>query len=155
MLIVVKVGGSILEEVPAELVTDIKNVLSEHKLVLVHGGGKGVTAIASKLGKEQKFVFSPKGFRSPRENDLLRNPGRSHQKRQCHHQRLRHLCTQIQGFLHPPQSPYRRAHAGGAKVDSEIQDREQAQDCPRVTTGDPLAAPGSAGRSTSDHRENT
>jgi acetylglutamate/LysW-gamma-L-alpha-aminoadipate kinase len=64
MLIVVKVGGSILEEVPAELVTDIKNVLSEHQLVLVHGGGKGVTAIASKLGKEQKFVFSPKGFRS-------------------------------------------------------------------------------------------
>ena len=64
MLIVVKVGGSILEEVPAELVSDIKNVLSEHQLVLVHGGGKGVTAIASKLGKEQKFVFSPKGFRS-------------------------------------------------------------------------------------------
>ena len=64
MLIVVKVGGSILEEVPAELVTDIKNVLSDHQLVLVHGGGKGVTAIASKLGKEQQFVFSPKGFRS-------------------------------------------------------------------------------------------
>jgi acetylglutamate/LysW-gamma-L-alpha-aminoadipate kinase len=64
MLIVVKIGGSILEEVPAELVTDIKNVLSEHQLVLVHGGGKGVTEIASKLGKEQKFVFSPTGFRS-------------------------------------------------------------------------------------------
>lgn len=64
MLIVVKVGGSILEEVPAELVSDIKNVLSDHQLVLVHGGGKGVTAIASKLGKEQQFVFSPTGFRS-------------------------------------------------------------------------------------------
>jgi len=64
MLIVVKVGGSILEEVPAELVSDIKTVLSDHQLVLVHGGGKGVTEIASKLGKEQKFVFSPKGFRS-------------------------------------------------------------------------------------------
>ena len=64
MLIVVKVGGSILEEVPAELVSDIKNVLSDHQLVLVHGGGKGVTEIASKLGKEQKFVFSPTGFRS-------------------------------------------------------------------------------------------
>jgi acetylglutamate/LysW-gamma-L-alpha-aminoadipate kinase len=54
----------LIEEVPAELVTDIKNVLSEHQLVLVHGGGKGVTAIASKLGKEQQFVFSPTGFRS-------------------------------------------------------------------------------------------
>jgi acetylglutamate/LysW-gamma-L-alpha-aminoadipate kinase len=64
MLIVVKVGGSILEEVPVQLVTDIKNILSDHQLVLVHGGGKGVTAIASKLGKEQQFVFSPKGFRS-------------------------------------------------------------------------------------------
>ena len=64
MLIVVKVGGSILEEVPAELVSDIKNVLSDNQLVLVHGGGKGVTEIASKLGKEQKFVFSPTGFRS-------------------------------------------------------------------------------------------
>ena len=64
MLIVVKVGGSILEEVPVQLVTDIKSILSDHQLVLVHGGGKGVTAIASKLGKEQKFVFSPTGFRS-------------------------------------------------------------------------------------------
>lgn len=64
MLIVVKVGGSILKEVPPEIVSDIKNVLSEHQLVLVHGGGKGVTEIASKLGKEQKFVFSPQGFRS-------------------------------------------------------------------------------------------
>lgn len=64
MLIVVKVGGSILKQVPPEIVTDIKNVLSEHQLVLVHGGGKGVTEIATKLGKEQKFVFSPKGFRS-------------------------------------------------------------------------------------------
>ena len=64
MLIVVKVGGSILKEVPTEIVTDIKNVLSEHQLILVHGGGKGVTEIASKLGKEQQFVFSPQGFRS-------------------------------------------------------------------------------------------
>lgn len=64
MLVVVKVGGSILQKVPPEIVSDIKNVLSEHQLVLVHGGGKGVTEIASKLGKEQKFVYSPKGFRS-------------------------------------------------------------------------------------------
>ena len=64
MLVVVKVGGSILQKVPQEIVSDIKNVLSEHQLVLVHGGGKGVTEIASKLGKEQKFVYSPQGFRS-------------------------------------------------------------------------------------------
>ena len=64
MLIVVKVGGSILKEVPPEIVSDIKNVLLGNQLVLVHGGGKGVTEIASKLGKEQQFVYSPTGFRS-------------------------------------------------------------------------------------------
>jgi acetylglutamate/LysW-gamma-L-alpha-aminoadipate kinase len=30
----------------------------------VHGGGVEVTEIASKLGKEQKFIVSPEGFRS-------------------------------------------------------------------------------------------
>jgi len=64
MLVVVKVGGSILQKLPPEIVSDIKNVLSEHQVVLVHGGGKGVTEIATKLGKEQKFIHSPKGFRS-------------------------------------------------------------------------------------------
>lgn len=64
MLIVVKVGGSILKEVPPEIVSDIKKIISDNQLILVHGGGKGVTEIAAKLGKEQKFVFSPTGFRS-------------------------------------------------------------------------------------------
>jgi len=64
MLVVVKVGGSILEKVPPGLAADVKSVLAEHQLVLVHGGGKGVTEVASKLGKEQKFVYSPGGFRS-------------------------------------------------------------------------------------------
>jgi acetylglutamate/LysW-gamma-L-alpha-aminoadipate kinase len=64
MLIVVKVGGSILKGVSSELVSDIKNVLSNNQIVLVHGGGKEVTEIASKLGKKQEFVVSPDGFRS-------------------------------------------------------------------------------------------
>jgi acetylglutamate/LysW-gamma-L-alpha-aminoadipate kinase len=64
MLIVVKIGGSILKEVPSALVSDIKNVLQQNQVVLVHGGGKGVTNIASKLGKKQEFVVSPTGFRS-------------------------------------------------------------------------------------------
>jgi acetylglutamate/LysW-gamma-L-alpha-aminoadipate kinase len=33
-------------------------------LVLVHGGGKEVTNIATKLGKEQKFIISPSGVKS-------------------------------------------------------------------------------------------
>jgi acetylglutamate/LysW-gamma-L-alpha-aminoadipate kinase len=65
MLFVVKLGGSILAEGPSsELVTDVKKLLGEHKIIFVHGGGSEVTGIASKLGKEQKFIVSPQGFRS-------------------------------------------------------------------------------------------
>jgi acetylglutamate/LysW-gamma-L-alpha-aminoadipate kinase len=64
MLIVVKMGGSILGEDPTEIVSDIKNVLSGGQVVLVHGGGKEVTEVASQLGKTQDFAVSPEGFRS-------------------------------------------------------------------------------------------
>ena len=65
MLLVVKLGGSILTEgTSLELITDIKELLREHKIIFVHGGGSAVTEIASKLGKEQEFVVSPQGFRS-------------------------------------------------------------------------------------------
>ncbi|MCX8150375.1 MAG: [LysW]-aminoadipate/[LysW]-glutamate kinase [Candidatus Bathyarchaeota archaeon] len=65
MLLVVKMGGSILKEgASGSLVTDLKDVLKENKVVIVHGGGVEVTDIASKLGKEQKFIISPEGFRS-------------------------------------------------------------------------------------------
>jgi acetylglutamate/LysW-gamma-L-alpha-aminoadipate kinase len=65
MLLVVKMGGSILQEgASSELVSDLKELAKEHKLVLVHGGGAEVTEIAAKLGKEQKFIVSPEGFRS-------------------------------------------------------------------------------------------
>jgi len=65
MLFVVKMGGSILKEgASSNLVADLKEVLKENKVVLVHGGGVEVTEIAAKLGKEQKFIISPEGFRS-------------------------------------------------------------------------------------------
>lgn len=65
MLLVIKMGGSILKEgASSELVSDLKEVCKQHKVVLVHGGGAEVTEIASKLGKEQKFIMSPEGFRS-------------------------------------------------------------------------------------------
>ena len=65
MLYVVKMGGSILKEgASSELVSDLKELAKENKIVLVHGGGVEVTEIASKLGKEQKFIVSPEGFRS-------------------------------------------------------------------------------------------
>lgn len=65
MLLVVKMGGSILKEgTSSELVSDLKALANENKIVLVHGGGVEVTEIAAKLGKEQKFIVSPQGFRS-------------------------------------------------------------------------------------------
>jgi [amino group carrier protein]-L-2-aminoadipate/L-glutamate 6-kinase len=65
MLLVIKMGGSILKEgASQDLVTDLKEVAKNNKVILVHGGGVEVTEIASKLGKEQKFIISPEGFRS-------------------------------------------------------------------------------------------
>src|SRR5512139_2766652 len=65
MLLVIKMGGSILKEgASSGLVEDLKEVAKQHKVVLVHGGGAEVTEIANKLGKEQKFIVSPEGFRS-------------------------------------------------------------------------------------------
>jgi [amino group carrier protein]-L-2-aminoadipate 6-kinase len=65
MLLVIKMGGSILKEgASSTLVSDLKTLAKEHKLVLVHGGGAEVTETAAKLGKEQQFIVSPQGFRS-------------------------------------------------------------------------------------------
>jgi acetylglutamate/LysW-gamma-L-alpha-aminoadipate kinase len=65
MLLVIKMGGSILKEgASSELVADLKALVKEHKLVLVHGGGAEVTETAAQLGKEQRFIVSPEGFRS-------------------------------------------------------------------------------------------
>lgn len=65
MLLVIKMGGSILKEGASnELILDLKEVIKTNQVVLVHGGGAEVTEIASKLGKEQKFIMSPEGFRS-------------------------------------------------------------------------------------------
>ena len=65
MLLVIKMGGSILKKgASSELISDLKALAKEHRLVLVHGGGAEVTEIAAKLGKEQKFIVSPQGFRS-------------------------------------------------------------------------------------------
>ena len=65
MLIIVKMGGSILKEgASSELITDLAALCTGHKLVLVHGGGAEVTETAAKLGKQQQFIVSPQGFRS-------------------------------------------------------------------------------------------
>lgn len=64
MLVVIKTGGNVLRERMLEIIEDIKTLLPKYQIVLVHGGGAEVTKIALRMGKRQKFVVSPKGFRS-------------------------------------------------------------------------------------------
>ena len=66
MVIVVKFGGDLVsnKEVMDNLARDIADVTAKDKVVVVHGGGDIVTAIAEKLGKPQVFITSPEGFRS-------------------------------------------------------------------------------------------
>ena len=55
-LILIKVGGKIVEETDSlkQLLSDFSKI-EGHK-VLVHGGGRSATALASKLGVESKMV---------------------------------------------------------------------------------------------------
>ena len=63
-MIIVKIGGSVIHDLNPSAISDIKDLFSTEKLMLVHGGGNEVTDTAVKLGKEQKFVISPGGVKS-------------------------------------------------------------------------------------------
>lgn len=63
-MIVIKFGGSVLYDLHPSIIEDIRQISLNQKMVLVHGGGKEVTNIATKLGKEQRFIVSPSGIRS-------------------------------------------------------------------------------------------
>ncbi len=52
------------EGVPEALLADAVALAPSNQIVLVHGGGDVVTEIATKLGKEQRFIVSPEGMRS-------------------------------------------------------------------------------------------
>ena len=65
MRVVVKIGGSLMKDgVPDALIDDVASLSPSNQLVLVHGGGDVVTEMATRLGKEQRFVVSPDGIRS-------------------------------------------------------------------------------------------
>ena len=63
-MIVIKIGGSVVDGLHSSALADIRSIAEKCKLVFVHGGGKEVTSTATKLGKEQKFIMSPGGVRS-------------------------------------------------------------------------------------------
>jgi acetylglutamate/LysW-gamma-L-alpha-aminoadipate kinase len=65
MIVVVKVGGKVMDSVFSEAaLDDFAQTALRTQAVFVHGGGDTVTAIAEKLGVQQKLVTSPEGFRS-------------------------------------------------------------------------------------------
>lgn len=63
-MIVIKFGGSVLNDLHPSIIEDIRQITLNEKMVLVHGGANEVTNMATKLGKEQKFIVSPSGIRS-------------------------------------------------------------------------------------------
>ena len=63
-MIVIKIGGSIVDGLHSSTILDLKKILEREQVVFVHGGGKDVTLIGNKLGKEQKFIVSPGGVKS-------------------------------------------------------------------------------------------
>jgi acetylglutamate/LysW-gamma-L-alpha-aminoadipate kinase len=62
--IVVKIGGSILQEDLTLFAQDIKQISKQHEVILVHGGARIVTQISEKMGTPPKFIVSPDGYRS-------------------------------------------------------------------------------------------
>jgi acetylglutamate/LysW-gamma-L-alpha-aminoadipate kinase len=63
-MIVIKIGGSIVEGLHSSILDDFSELYKKEKIVVVHGGGKDVTNIATQMGKEQKFILSPEGKQS-------------------------------------------------------------------------------------------
>jgi acetylglutamate/LysW-gamma-L-alpha-aminoadipate kinase len=63
-MIVVKIGGSIVDGLHPSILDDFLEISRKEKIVIVHGGGNEVTNIANSMGKEQKFIVSPEGKRS-------------------------------------------------------------------------------------------
>ena len=63
-MIVIKIGGSVVDGLHLTTLEDIKSIAENNRPIFVHGGGKAVTIVATKLGKEQRLIISPGGVRS-------------------------------------------------------------------------------------------
>jgi len=64
-VIVLKIGGDLYKKgLNVSLLNNIEEMLRREKVIIIHGGGDEVTAIAERLGKKQVFITSPSGIRS-------------------------------------------------------------------------------------------
>jgi len=44
-MITIKIGGSVVDDLHPSVVADIKKVIGQEEVILVHGGGKEVTKV--------------------------------------------------------------------------------------------------------------
>ncbi|HEY7367413.1 MAG TPA: [LysW]-aminoadipate/[LysW]-glutamate kinase [Nitrosopumilaceae archaeon] len=63
-MITIKIGGSVVDNLHPSTISDIKKIVEQEGVVLVHGGGKEVTKVSEALGKKPEFVVSPSGIKS-------------------------------------------------------------------------------------------
>jgi len=63
-MITIKIGGSVVDNLHPSTISDIKKIVKQEGVVLVHGGGKEVTKVSEALGKKPEFVVSPSGIKS-------------------------------------------------------------------------------------------
>ncbi len=63
-MITIKIGGSVVDDLHPSTISDLKKIVEQEGVIIVHGGGKEVTKVSTQLGKEPKFVTSPSGIKS-------------------------------------------------------------------------------------------
>ncbi|MFO7796523.1 MAG: [LysW]-aminoadipate kinase [Promethearchaeati archaeon] len=68
MIVVVKIGGSLLAKNFSNVVEDIyniqKNYKKKYKLIIVHGGGPQINQVLREMNKNPKYFKTPSGFRT-------------------------------------------------------------------------------------------
>lgn len=63
-MIIIKIGGSVFDDLHESIMDDIRNVVKDDQIVIVHGGGKEITKVCEIMGKVPKFLISPSGIKS-------------------------------------------------------------------------------------------
>ncbi|RNJ73689.1 MAG: [LysW]-aminoadipate/[LysW]-glutamate kinase, partial [Thaumarchaeota archaeon S15] len=58
------IGGSVAGSLHESAVPDIRRAAESGGAVIVHGGGRDVTEVSSRMGHEARFITSPSGVRS-------------------------------------------------------------------------------------------
>ncbi|WP_243679317.1 [LysW]-aminoadipate/[LysW]-glutamate kinase [Vulcanisaeta distributa] len=71
MLVIVKVGGSVIRKGVDNLIREIPELLNNgHRVVLIHGGGYFINELMERMGLKPKFVTSPPSGVTSRYTDL-------------------------------------------------------------------------------------